>query len=215
MKVIGCMATYEARAKTRKRAIDSIEPQLDELHVIDNSWKGTKVDRADNAKFLALEGIKEPCFMFTLDDDLIYPPDYVAKTIAAIKEFGCIITHHGRQLLGEGLHYYKGHRAFKCLEHVQNNEIVDVPGTGVTAFDTRYFHPKGLADSPDLRMSDLVFGLEAAKQKKQIGIISHELGWIRHINNRETIYETESRNGIRRQNEIADEIYRLNNKYNN
>lgn len=209
MKVIGCMATYDKRAGTRQKAIDSVKEQLDFLYVIDNSLDD--VDRADNAKFTMLDKIKQPCIMFLFDDDLIYPPDYVARTLAAIKKYGCIVTYHGRQLLGEGLHYYKGHRAFRCLDHVQNDEMVDVPGTGVMAFDTRYFHPKGLADSPDLRMADLVFGLEAAKQNKQIGIISHPAKWITHIPNDETIYATETGNGIRRQNEIADEIYILNN----
>jgi hypothetical protein len=96
------------------------------------------------------------------------------------------------------------------LDHVQSDEKIDAPGTGVTAFSTEYFHPKGLADSKDLRMSDLVFGLEAANQGKQIGVIHHEKGWIQNINNKETIFETENRNGIKRQNEIADEIFRLN-----
>lgn len=230
MKVTANIATYPPRKESLKKMLKSIEGQFDEVRVFMNGYTEKEmqefsdahnitgiinvkgIDRADNGKFCSLDlRVDEPEYYFTLDDDLIYPADYVEKTIAAIKEFGCIITHHGRQLLGEGRHYYKGHRAFKCLDHVQDNEIVDVPGTGVTAFDTRYFHPKGLVDSPDLRMSDLVFGLEAAKQNKQIGIVSHAQGWIKHINNRETIYETEIRNGIKRQNEIADEIYRLRN----
>lgn len=203
------MATYQARAHTRHKAIDSIKEQLDFLLVADNS--NADIDQADNAKFQMLDKIEQPCIMFLLDDDLIYPPDYVARTLAAINKYGCIVSYHGRQLLGEGLNYYKGHRAFACLDEVNSDEMIDVAGTGVTAFKTSYFHPKGLADAKDLRMSDLVFSLEAAKQGKQIGVIAHPRGWIKHINNKETIYETESRNGIRRQNEIADEIYRLNN----
>lgn len=208
MKTIGAMATYDKRAQTRRRAIDSIEGQLDELHVMDNSINA--FDRTDNAKFLMLDQIEEPCIMFLLDDDLIYPPDYVEKMVQAIEKYGCIITHHGRRLRGEGLDYYRGHQAFRCLGRVTEDVLIDVAGTGVTAFDTRYFHPKGLADSPDLRMSDLVFSLEAAKQGKKIGVVQHDVGWIKAIHNKETIFETETGKKNRRQNEIADEIYRLN-----
>jgi len=146
---------------------------------------------------------------FLLDDDLIYPPDYVETMIKAIKEFDCIITLHGRLLLGKGLNYYKAHKGFHCLGTVQESIVIDVAGTGVTAFDTRYFHPKGLASDSRLRMSDLLFSLEAAKQQKTIGVIQHKAGWIKHINNRETIFDTES-NDCRIQNEIADKIYKLN-----
>jgi len=207
MKTIGCMATYDKRANTRQRSIDSIKPQLDEFWLMDNST--TKLDRADNAKFHALDHIDEPCFMFLLDDDLIYPPDYVQKMIKAIQEFDCIITLHGRLLIGEGLNYYKAHKSFHCLGTVQESIVIDVAGTGVAAFDTRYFHPKKLASDSRLRMSDLLFSLEAAKEQKQIGVLQHKAGWIKHINNRETIFDTESKD-CRIQNEIADQIYKLN-----
>jgi hypothetical protein len=209
MKITANIATYPPRKESLKRMLQSIEGQFDIVRIHYNEPHRFP-DLADNGKFYALDKITEPEIYFCLDDDLIYPPDYVAYTLAAIKKYGCIVSHHGRRLLGEGHHYYKGHTVFTCLGHVQTDEEVDVPGSGCMAFDTRYFHPKGLADSPDLRMADLVFGLEAAKQKKQIGVLAHATGWIKHIDNRETIYETESRNGIKRQNEIADEIYRLN-----
>ncbi len=228
MKVTGNLATYPPRKESLKRMLKSIEGQFDEVRICFNGYyeserkiwtdcenekhlyPGIGVDRADNGKFYGLNYIEEPEIYFTLDDDLIYPPDYAAYTLAAIKKYGCIVSHHGRRLLGEGHHYYKGHTVFTCLGHVQEDEQIDVPGSGCMAFDTRFFHPKGLADSPDLRMADLVFALEAAKQQKQIGVIKHATGWIKHIDNKETIYETETRNGIKRQNEIADEIYRLN-----
>lgn len=208
MKKIGCMATYGKRANTRQKAIDSIENQLDEFFLFDN--EAAEINRFDNGKFHALDLYDKPCFMFLLDDDLIYPPDYVQTMIEAVETYDCIITLHGRALLGTGLNYYKAHRSFHCLGKVDQSEIIDVAGTGVTAFSTDYFHPKGLIESPDVRMSDLIFSLEAAKQGKRIGVLNHESGWIKHINNRETIFDTESKD-CRRQNEIADQIYLLNN----
>jgi hypothetical protein len=187
--------------------IESIEKQFDSINIYDNE---VMPDLSDNGKFIRLDAIKKPEYFFTLDDDLIYPPDYVSKTIEAIEKYGCIIAHHGRQLTGLHRDYYTLHKAFRCLDPVYTNEIIDCCGTGVTAFRTDYFHPKGLAHNPNQRMSDLIFSLEAAKQKKTIGIIEHEGGWIKPILNKESIFETESRTGNKVQNLIANEIYKLN-----
>lgn len=226
MKVTANIATYPPRKESLKKMLESIAGQFDEVRVwfnyqpssLESSYYnsiGIRVmvgfgkDLTDNGKFHALDIITEPEIYCTLDDDLIYPPDYRRRIEYYMEIYGGIISFHGRQLLGTGRNYYKGHRNFLCLGDVHNDEVIDVPGTGVMAFDTTYFHPKGLAHSEDKRMSDLVFALEAAKQGKQIAVINHKTGWIKHINNKETIYETETRNGIGRQNEIADEIYKL------
>lgn len=175
----------------------------------------------DNGKFWELDQLKfkakvtdskhadEHEYYFTMDDDLIYPHDYVEKTIEAIKTYGTIITYHGRILLGTKRDYYRGHKSFHCLGDQRGNHKIDVCGTGVTAFDTRYFHPKGLANHEHQKMSDIIFSLEAAKQEKSIGCIAHKQGWIKDMKHEETIHMTESRNcGI--QNILADEIYTLN-----
>lgn len=201
------MATYDKRRQTRQKSIDSIKYQLDELMVFDNTLY--MKDRADNAKFMVMDKIKERAIIFLLDDDLIYPPNYVAYTVDCIKKYGCIITHHGRRLRGLNLNYYTDNQSFSCLNRIGEDVEIDIAGTGVTAFDTKYFHPKGLADDPRLRMSDLIFSLEVAKQNKRIGVVKHEAGWIQAIKNQETIYETETNNGIKVQNQIANEIFRL------
>ena len=223
MRVTANIATYKPRIESGslERAIDSLIGQVDEVRVYFNSahpfgglsGKITPVingaNLTDNGKFFFLDHITEPEIYLTCDDDLVYPPDYVNRMIKAIDVYRCIVSFHGRQLLGTGLEYYKAHKSFHCLHEVKYDEQVDVVGTGVTGFDTRYFHPKGLAFSPDQKMSDLVFSLEAAKQGKQMGVIRHEAGWIKHIDNRETIHATESTKGTPRQNQIANEIFKL------
>jgi hypothetical protein len=61
-------------------------------------------------------------------------------------------------------------------------------------------------------MSDLVFGLEAAKFGKKIMHIGHSGNWIvqQPIEREKTIFGMESDN-CTRQNEIADEIYLIKN----
>ena len=209
MKVVGCMATYNKRANTRQVAINSIKEQVDFLYVVDNS--ASEIDKSDNAKFEMLDKIKQPCIMLLLDDDIIYPPNYRKVCEEKIEMYGCIITFHGRKLLGEGMDYYKNHARFRCTDKVDDEIVIDVAGTGVTAFRTDYFHPNGLSYCPIHNMSDLIFSLAAARAKKQIGLMSHDEGWIRHIDNEETIFKTESKTGTPIQNHIADNIFKLNN----
>lgn len=207
MKSIACFATYKPRAHTRKFMLDSIEGMFDKVMMFDNDT--FEFDRKDNAKFMGLDVIDDPCYIHLLDDDLVYPPDYRKVTEEAIDTYGCIITHHGRRLLGEGKPYYKGHEGYRCLDQVDVELEIDVCGTGVTSFRTDYFHPKGLANCPLQRMSDLIFSLRAAQEEKRIGIIPHSEGWIRHIENPEQIYTTEKDRGTPIQNYLADEIFRL------
>ena len=130
--------------------------------------------------------------------------------VNAVKRYNKIITIHGRKLLGEGRDYYRGHKAFRCLGEEKQTQLIDVAGTGVTAFNTRYFNPTEIYKAKDLRMSDLVFSLEAAKQGKEIVMLAHPRGIVRDLKvpKRLTIHYNESKN-CKRQNELADEIYRI------
>lgn len=204
------IATYDGqgRAKSLSQAVASLLGHGAKLHLYDNSQN--LLNTADNGKFYGLTQIKEPCYYFCCDDDLIYPKNYIPEMIEKIKEHNSIVTHHGRILTREGVPYYRGHKSFRCLNDVSKDEQIDVAGTGVTAFDTEYFNPTELWKAPDLRMSDLLFSLEAAKQGKKIMVLKHQTGYIRHsteINLKDTIWAKEQGNA--RLTELADEIIKL------
>lgn len=228
MKVTANIATYKPRIteKCLGRAVDSLIDQVDEVRIFVNGTEAfpflskyngiSKVvvfrngeNLTDNGKFYSLDYLTEPERYLMCDDDLIYPKDYRKIMESAIDTYNCIVSFHGRQLLGYGMDYYKDHKAFHCLHGVLYDEMVDIVGTGVCGFDTRYFHPRGLAHSPDQKMSDLIFSLEATRQGKQMGVIGHSPNWITHIDNKETIHATESIKGTPRQNQIANEIFEL------
>lgn len=212
MIVVG-MATMKGREKEVKRAVQSLlngSVKPDEILVYDNS-KNT--DLTDNGKFMIIEKYKNtPCTILLCDDDLLYPHNYIEKCLKEIRIHKCIITFHGRKLLGEGRNYYRQHKAFGCLWNFPQTIEIDVPGTGVTAFENSYFNPSGLHLAEDKRMSDLVLALEAAKFGKKIMHIGHSGNWIiqQPIPREKTIYGMEN-DKCERQNEIADEIYRIKN----
>lgn len=213
MKIIVGMATIEGREHTLKEAVNSLRNQTvkpDQINFYDNSAKNL-TDYSDNAKFLWLKDLKEPVYYFSCDDDIFYPEDYIEKTLRKLNRYNCIVTYHGRKLLGKNLEYYRGHKGFRCLGNVEKDTLIDVAGTGVTAFRTDYFNPTEIYKSEFKRMADCVFSLEAAKQGKKIMVLSHKEGWLRDLH---APYET-SCHALERKHPVnqikhANEIYELN-----
>jgi hypothetical protein len=212
-KVIIGIATIFGREKALQETLNSLlnqTIQFDEIYVYNNAKR--EIDLTDNGKFEPLSRLNEPCYYFSCDDDLIYSETYIEDMIRAIQEHKCIVTHHGRKLLGKGRSYFTGHTQFGCLRVNRSTSEIDVAGTGVTAFDTEYFLPAEIYKSNYKRMADCVFSLEAAKQKKKIMILSHELGYIKQIpvDKGTSCFEMERRNPFN-QRDIADSIVTLKN----
>lgn len=209
MKLIAGMATTKDRDKYAEIAVKSLyDAGIDKVHVWNNDRQSMNL--ADNGKFAFLDRYKEPVIYFSVDDDIFYTPDYVKLMVNSVMRYESIVTIHGRKLLGEGINYYKGHKGYRCLGEEKETVKIDVAGTGVTAFNTEYFNPIEIYKAKDLRMSDIIFSLEAAKQDKDIIMIKHPRGIVRDLRVPKglTIYHNESKN-CTRQNELADEIYRI------
>lgn len=207
MKIVVGMATTNERALFCEKAVESLVYQADEIIVYNNSNEET--DYTDNAKFYALTLFNEPVYYFSCDDDILYPSDYVSTMVKAIERTQTIVTHHGRKLLGLNRNYYLEHKGFRCLDENNTEQLIDVAGTGVTAFRTDYFNPTEIYKATDKRMSDLVFSLEAAKQGKQITLLKHAKGWLKDLRvpQRLAINFIELRNT--RQTQLANEIYNV------
>lgn len=190
------IATYPAREECLKKMLMSIQGQFDRIRLCLNGYTQVpewlteldmsvhlscvipREDLADNGKFLWLEDITEPENYFMLDDDLIYPPDYVKATLPKLEKYG-VVTYHGRNINPKAKSYYQGgHELFRCTHGVMGDHTVHVGGTGVMAIDTSVFHPKGLAESQLKCMADLIFAKVAADAHRPIHVIDHNGMWI-------------------------------------
>lgn len=207
IKIVVGMATFKGREKFLKKTIESLRFQVDEINIYNNEMNP---DLTDNGKFYFLQNYKEPVIYLSCDDDIIYPPTYAQDMVKSIQECKSIVTHHGRKLQRQGVSYYHGHTAYRCTGLVNKRRIIDVAGTGVTGFNTAYFNPVHIYKSKDLKMSDLVFSLEAKKQKKTITLITHKAGYIiaQPVPRDQTIYGNHKNNDSR-QSILADEIQSL------
>ena len=231
VKASANLATFPARRDILPKMIASVYDQFDIVRVFLNQWEGLPIPEClknkckiqyyqedgmnltDNGKFYFIpEKGYSPEIYFTLDDDLIYPKDYVKVTLENLnKHPGSIISYHGRKLKGTGLRYYRDHKAYRCLGAVHEDTPVDVPGSGVAAFDTRYFCPDNIWNSPNLLMSDLILAQAAAEERIPVWCCKHEQGWIGYLNPVNTIWDNHSGKHTPVQNKIADEIFKLRN----
>lgn len=187
MKVTANIATHPQRFESLLKMLQSIDGQFDETRIYLNQFSHVPEelqhyqthignDITDNGKFFWSGNADE--YYFTLDDDLIYPPDYVKVTLPEIRDR--IVTYHGRKLIGIGRKYYTEHKLYRFRESLDVDKSIDVPGTGVMAFDTNLFTPQ-MWKSKNFMMTDLLIGLEAAIYNNEIVCLKRPERWITQI----------------------------------
>ena len=198
-KVIAGMATIRSRYWTLTDVVKSIANQVDELHIYLNDYdkpnpnitypnvifhSGVKSagDIGDAGKFYAVDGYSG--YYLSLDDDLIYPPDYVEKLIDRIEHYNrkAIISFHGRELKqGKIENYYSrsSKKLLRCLRTVEYDQYVHIGGTGVMGFHTDTVNVS-VKDFKIKNMADVWMGKLAQKQKVPIIVAGHKVGWIKH-----------------------------------
>lgn len=183
-KTTANIATQPSRFKSLLCTLESIEGQFDEIRIYLNCYTEvpeelTKYtthigkDLTDNGKFFWSGNKNE--YYFTLDDDIIYPPDYVEKTLPLIGNR--IVSYHGRRLTGLSKSYYNGHKAYVFNELLNTERKLDVVGTGVMAFNTNIFSPS-LWRTENYKMTDLLIGLEAHLWGIPIVCLPREKNWL-------------------------------------
>lgn len=185
MRVTANIATQPKRFLNLLMTLDSIKGQFDEIRIYLNGYKEVPEelksyttfigkDLTDNGKMFWSNNENE--YYFSIDDDIIYPEDYVEKTIPHIKNR--IVTYHGKKTIGLGQSYYNSHISYKFFQDLDIEKVVEIGGTGVMAFNTNVFKPT-LWSSPIKKMCDLVIGLEAALYNIPIVCLPHTETWIK------------------------------------
>lgn len=194
------------RVESLIKTITSIINQCDEINLVLNDFGGElpsilyddKINLyfGDNSKgdaFKFLKLIDSNGYFLTIDDDLIYPPNYVDFMIAKCKEYGNtkVITLHGRNFKKFPItsYYSDATERYSCLHTVKQNIKVQFGGTGVMCFHTNLFKlPIDFFRSPN--MADVWIGKYCMENKIEILCVRHEKGYINYIPQISTIYDT-------------------------
>ncbi len=207
-KVIAGIASMPEREKTLQLAIESIYWQVDEVYVYLNNFDsvprflqrpGVRIFRSqdygdlkDVGKFFALNYVNNGV-IFTLDDDIQYPSDYVSKMMDALEAFdyNAVVGVHGI-ILPEHPKSFFDRKVFTFYSDLECMAPVSFLGTGTCAFDIEKIGIS-VSNFTSYGMADLFLGAHA----KSLGIpsiaIGRKSGWLKDIGEKDsssgTLYE--------------------------
>jgi hypothetical protein len=192
-KRIAQIASLPARVDTLERCVESLYDQMNMIFVALNGYKDVPnfllddkivyalMDNSlgDSAKFYDIDSRRG--FLFTCDDDLVYPKDYADYMIDGIKRHGGIVTLLGKRYDNRPVQSFrKGYSSiYRCLTSVKEDKVVHVGGTGAMAFHSADFKIS-IDDFGRKNMADIWVAKKAAEQGVTITVLKHPARYVGH-----------------------------------
>ncbi|HEX6960342.1 MAG TPA: glycosyltransferase family 2 protein, partial [Lacipirellula sp.] len=188
------MASIPARESRLKQAVESILPQVDVLNVYLNGYSATPKwldderihvihsheygDLRDNGKFFFLDALL-PGYHFTIDDDIVYPPDYVPKLILKIEQYDrrAIVGVHGVILADPIVRFMEGRTVYHFKQATGRDAFVNLLGTGTTAYHTDTLK-LSLDNFPHPGMADVWLAIAAKRQGVPMVAVQRPKQWL-------------------------------------
>jgi len=188
------MASIPGRRKNLPGIVAALLPQVDRLCVYLNGYSDVPAcldhpkvsvfrsqdhgDLGAAGKFFGVEGAVG--YFFTVDDDIVYPSDYVEKMISAIKRYDkkAIVCVHGTRFFStHPSTWMRSRKGFHFLHGLECDEQVNVAGTATVAFHTDSFKLSPRVFSRK-NMADMFFAIEAKAQGVPIFAIARSENWL-------------------------------------
>lgn len=198
-KLIGSMATFPARFGIISETLATIAPQLDRLYLYVNDGfddlpdlsrlpnvvamdgRQHAGDMSARGKIFPLKAVKDS-IVFTLDDDFIYPPDYVRRNLDLLEKMSghCVVTTHGGIMPPRVEWYYQRTHVFVSRAAVSGVQTCALAGSGTMCFDQRSLE---LDYSTLLRetMVDIQISLAARAANLPILVLPRNEEWLRPV----------------------------------
>ena len=166
------MASLRERSALFQKTVASLADQLDELHVV------FEHERGDAGKFATPR--PDRAFVLTVDDDILYPPDYAETMVAALERYErrAAIGVHGACLLPDFRSYYKSRSVYHCRSALTSDAPCHILGTGTLAYYTGAYPGPQLSDFPVKNMADIWFAVHAERSGIQRYAIARTADWI-------------------------------------
>ena len=206
MRLIGGMASIQRRESSLALAVKSLAPQLDSFFIYLNDYeevpkwllsfknvtpilsKDAQGDLGDSGKFYKLyQHHGEEVYFFTVDDDIIYPSNYVSNSVLGLKRYEgqALCSYHGRVFQDDVLPlrgYFKNSLQKQKLLHfnadVLTDESVHFGGTGVMCFDLRYINIPSEIFNKEKNAADIFIGVHCQLKKIPIIVLAHRRHWL-------------------------------------
>lgn len=223
--IIATVVTIPSRISMFEKVVESIINQVDELRVYLNNveeipsyLKQKKItvesskdfgDLADNGKFFWSNNMKG--FHFTIDDDIIYPSDYIKQLKKKLSQyqFNAVVGVHGVLIKKNSFKNYYDRDSrivYTFGQKLEHDKYVNIIGTGTMAYHTKFFgiDPKSLTQK---RMVDIFVGIEGLKRKIPFITINRHKNWLKEI---ETPKETRIYNALYNNDQIQTKLINEN-----
>jgi hypothetical protein len=177
---IGGMATLPGRVESMRLAVGDILGQLERLFLyLDGHTQvpdfvchpKIEIIRPDaggrwwsSGKFLGANRAGLDCIYFTFDDDLRYPPGYVATLADAVVRYDgeAVVGMHGSLFEPPFEYFLRDRRAIPFSAGLDRDTEVDTIGSGTSAF-LRARLPIDPRTWPHLDIDDFMFALDAER----------------------------------------------------
>jgi hypothetical protein len=203
------IASIPDRLNSLEKTISSLINQVDKIGVYLNGWgyipkylindkieiirSEDKGDYGDAGKFYWVNNFKG--YYFTCDDDIIYPNDYIKRTIKKIELYKrkAVIAFHGSIILDNFKDYYSNdsRRVLSFNYDRAKDEYVHIVGTGTIGFHTSTINVK-FEDFKTPNMADVYFAKLGQEQNVSFIVQKHKKGEMYDIGSQISI----SRSGI-------------------
>ena len=197
--VILGMATMPTRAESLPRALENLLPQADRIYLyLDGHAEVPTIARGNPriislfcdqtphvhsaGKFLGLLHEAGPCFYAGVDDDIVYPRDYLATLRGALvgAESPTAVGYHG-VILHEAVESYRRDRqVFAFKDGLAEASPVDVLGSGTIMFcsaDLKF----DVRTWPETNMTDLQLAMEARRAGVGMRCLPRAAGYLQPI----------------------------------
>jgi hypothetical protein len=137
------------------------------------------VDLGDAGKFV-MPTRQESGYVLTCDDELLYPPDYVDRTLRAVERYQSPVSYHGCVIKPPITSYYQQRKnQVRCVGFCPADVPVDVLGTGTMAYKIAHLPARlTMAAFQTSNMADLWFALWCHTHGVRRIALAHDEGWI-------------------------------------
>lgn len=203
-KVTAYMATFPSREPLIGEVVESLINQVDKLVI----WVNGDMELPEQCYNEKIElyfgkdvlGFDIGCagkfafafewegYIFTVDDDIVYAPDYVEKSIAKIEEYNreCIFSYHGRITKLPITTYRSSKDMVKNCSFQQDvgkDTECHIIGTGVTFFHADTIFPKyDIMEMKHTNVSDIHFAQSMDMRGIRTIVAEHNKGWLKALN---------------------------------
>jgi len=195
--VVAGMATMPSRRDTFVQALSSILPQVDRLFLFLDRFETlptirhpavvpltsqTFGDLRANGKLLGLLMCSPGDLYLTVDNDILYPPDFVERLREGLASGGdrMVVGVHGSVLKPGLTSYWRDRQLAERTSERRMPRRVDVLGTDGAMFSTACLH-FDVRSWEHRNMVDLCFALKCARRSLDRIILPRPAGWIREL----------------------------------